>query len=179
MSVLYDIAEEIIQNYRDEIIDIDAIGKGDLLNSIDYNIVRKNENTLTLELIVLDYYYFIEFGRKPTSKLKTKWDDPIGDISNWISKKIQRGKWIGRADRPIPTTDKEIQKVSYAIVQKIHNVGFYGDTHYGKHPLENSLKKSIADGLIDKFCSVFAEQYNTELLSDISGLTEKLKKRPN
>lgn len=179
LTPLYDIADEIVQNYRDEIIAIDAIASKNLLNSINFEIVQKDDNTLTLQLIVLDYYYFIEFGRNKTNKLQTKWEASIDDISKWVSKKIQRGKFIPKNNRPIPTTDKEIEKVAYAIVNKIHRVGFYGDTHYGKHPLENSLKKSIADGLIDKFVNVFVEQCQNDVVADISGLTQKLQKRPN
>lgn len=175
---LYDIADEIIQNYKQEIINIDAIATGDLLNSIDFEIVQKDENTLTLQLIVLDYYYFIEFGRGKTGKLETKWNDPIGDISRWITKKIQRGKWIGRADRPIPTTSTQIRQAAYAIVQKIHEQGYYGLSQEGKHPLEKSLQKSMGDGLIEKFCNVFKEQYQDDILVDITGLSDKLKKRP-
>lgn len=175
---LYDIADEIINIYKNEIKDIDAIGTGDLLNSIDFDIVQKNDNTLTLQLIVLDYYYFIEFGRKPTDKLETKWENPMYDIGKWVISKIRRGKWIGKANKPIPKTIKDIRRVSYAIIQKIHATGFYDDTHHGKQPLEKALQKSIADGLIDKFTNALAEQYQNDILVDITGLSDKLKKRP-
>lgn len=175
---LYDIADEIIQNYKDEIINIDAVATGNLLNSIDFEIVQKDDNTLTLQLIVLDYYYFIEFGRDKTGKLQSKWDNPVEDISRWLTKKIQRGKFIPKNNREIPTTQKEIRKASYAIVQKIHDFGFYDYTQEGKQPLEKSLKKSIADGLINKFTNVLAEQYQNDIVVDITGLTSKLTKRP-
>lgn len=175
---LYDIADEIIDIYRNEIKDIDAIGTGNLLNSIDFDIIQKNDNTLTLQLIVLDYYYFIEFGREPTSKLETKWENPMYDIGKWVISKIRRGKWVGKVGQPIPKTIKEIRKVSYAIIQKIHDKGFYDDNHHGKQPLEKTIQKSIATGLIDKFCNVFKEQYQNDILVDITGLSDKLKKRP-
>lgn len=175
---LYDIADEIIQNYKDEIINIDAIATGNLLNSIDFDIVQKNDNTLTLQLIVLDYYYFIEFGREPTRKLETKWENPVEDISRWLTKKIQRGKFIPKNNREIPTTQKEIRKASYAIVKKIHDFGYYDYNHHGKQPLENSLKKSIADGLINKFTNALAEQYQNDIVVDITGLSDRLTKRP-
>lgn len=175
---LYDIADEIINIYKNEIINIDAVATGNLLNSIDFEIVQKNDNTLTLQLIVLDYYYFIEFGRDKTGKLQSKWDNPVEDISRWLTKKIERGKFIPKNNREIPTTQKEIRKASYAIVQKIHDFGYYDYNHHGKHPLENTLKKSIADGLINKFTNVLAEQYQNDIVVDITGLTSKLTKRP-
>lgn len=178
---LYDIADDIIQNYKDELVNSGAVATEELLKSINFEIVQKDENTLTLQLIVLDYYYYVEFGRDKTGKLQSKWADPIGDITRWIEAKKANGRWIGRADRPIPTTQTEIRQAAYAIVQKIHNQGFYtnnGGPYYGKHPLQNSLQKSIGDGLIEKFCNVFKEQYQDDILVDITGLSDKLKKRP-
>lgn len=180
---LYDIADEIINIYKNEIyFNAEAVATGNLLNSIDFEIVQKNDNTLTLQLIVLDYYYFIEFGRDKTGKLQSKWDNPVEDISRWLTKKIERGKFIPKNNREVPTTQKEIRKASYAIVKKIHEHGYYtngdGGTRYGKHPLENTLKKSIADGLINKFTNVLAEQYQNDIIVDITGLTSKLTKRP-
>ena len=179
---LYDIADEIINIYKNEIINIDAIAPGDLLNSIDFDIVQKDDNTLTLQLIVLDYYYFIEWGRDKTGRLDTPWENPVEDISRWINKKIQRGKWIPKNNKPIPTTQKEIRKASYAIIKKIHEHGYYtngdGGTRYGKHPLQNTLKKSIADGLIEKFTNALADQMQNDIVVDITGLSDKLKKRP-
>lgn len=176
---LYDIADEIINIYKNEIyFNAEAVATGDLLNSIDFEIVQKDDNTLTLQLIVLDYYYFIEFGRKPTEKLKDKWDNPVEDISRWLTKKIERGKFIPKNNREVPSTQKEIRKVSYAIVQKIHDFGFYNYNSEGKKPLEKALQKSIADGLINKFTTALAEQYQNDILVDITGLSDKLKKRP-
>lgn len=168
---LYDIGEQIINNYKEQ-LDLDnVIASGELVNSIDWNIVQKDENTLTLEMSLFNYWYWVEYGREKTKKLEDKWETPIEDISNWVINKIKRGKFIPKPDKKIPTTQKEIRQVSYAIVNKIHEVGYYGDgdTHYGKHPLEKSLQKSVNEGLIDKFINGisqdFADQIKTELNS--------------
>lgn len=176
----YDIASEIIETYKQNIRDIDAIGTGSLLNSINFDVTVKDENTISLQLIVNDYYYFIEWGREKTDRLDTPWDNPVEDISRWLQRKKDRGKLIPRADKPIPTTQKEIRQVSYAIVQKIHDFGFYNYNSEGKHPLGKALDEAKQNGLIDKIKNVFTEQYNVDLIVDIQDLAEKAKpkKRP-
>lgn len=167
LSVLYDIGEQIIERYKEQLKLDNTVASGDLLNSIEWNIAKKDENTLTLEMQLFDYWYFVEYGRKKTDRLDTPWETPVEDISRWIINKIRQGKFIPKPDKQIPTTQQEIKKTAYAIVQKIHEVGYYGDTHYGKHPLENSLKKSIADGLVEKFCNAVGGELANEIVVEL------------
>lgn len=179
LSALYNVAEEIIQNYRDEIIAIDAIGSGSLLNSIDFDIIQVNENTLTLQLSVAEHYIWVEYGRSPSKT--SGWDNPIDDLSKWIINKIQRGKFIPRPDKQIPTTQQEIKRTASAIYHKITNEGYYEHDSKGKYPLHNSLQKSIEQGLLERFAMALTQPLCGEVVSDLKALEirEKPKqKRP-
>ena len=166
LSKLYDIAELIIANYKQQ-LDIDNINaSGDLLNSIEWNIAKKDENTLTLEMQLFDYWYYIEYGRNP-SVGNSEWENPISDLSKWIINKIKQGTFVPRPDKQIPTTQQEIKNVASAIYDKITKYGFYGYNSEGKHSLDKTLKKSIADGLVDKFCNAVGGALSTEIVVEL------------
>lgn len=168
---LYDIGEQIINNYKKQ-LDLDnVIASGELVNSIDWNIVQKDENTLTLEMTILEHYIWVEFGRLPTSNNTTQWVDSVGDIERWYINKMKRNKLIPKPNQEIPTTQKEIRKVAYAIVNKIHRFGFYGYNSEGKHSLGKSLQKSVNEGLIDKFVNGISQDFADQIKVELNKLS--------
>lgn len=178
LTALYNVAEEIINNYKQQ-LEIDNINaSNDLVNSIEWNIIQKDENTLTLEMSLFNYWFWVEYGR--SASRTSGWDNPIDDISQWIISKISRGKFIPRADKKIPTTQKEIRKVASAIYKKITNEGYYEHNSQGKYPLHNSLQKSIEEGLLDRFAMALTQPLCGEVVSDLKALEirEKPKVRP-
>lgn len=166
LSVLYDLGEQIIERYKEQLKIDNTVASGDLLNSIEWNIAKKDDNTLTLEMQLFDYWYYIEYGRKP-SVGNSEWETPIQDLSNWIINKIRQGTFIPRPDKQIPTTQQEIKKVANAIYDKITKYGFYGYNSEGKHSLDKTLKKSIADGLIEKFCNAVGGELANEIVVEL------------
>lgn len=176
LTALYNVAEEIIERYKLELETQDIKGSGALIDSIKWNIIEKDSNTLILEMQLLDYWYYTEYGRQPTSSQSTVWDNPVEDISNWLISKKTRGKLIPRADKPIPTTETEIKKVAYAIVQKIHKYGYYGRNSQGKHSLQNTLNQCKADGTIERFCYALCGAYAEEIKTELNSL--KIRKIP-
>lgn len=178
LSKLYDIGKQIIDKYKEQ-LELDNINaSGSLSNSIEWNIVKKNENTLTLEMSLFDYWIYTEYGRQPTSAQSTKWDDSVGDIKKWIINKIKKGKFIPRPDKQIPTTDKQIEQTAYAIVNKIHKYGYYEYNQSGKHPLQTSLQKSANEGLIDKFCNAVGGELANEIVVELNKLSVRPKPKP-
>ena len=178
LSKLYDIGKQIIDKYREQ-LELDNINASDSLsNSIEWNIVKKNENTLTLEMSLFDYWIYTEYGRQPTSAQSTKWDDSVGDIKKWIINKIKKGKFIPRPDKQIPTTDKQIEQTAYAIVNKIHKYGYYEYNQSGKHPLQTSLQKSANEGLIDRFCNAVGGELANEIVVELNKLSVRPKPKP-
>ena len=178
LSKLYDIGKQIIDKYKEQ-LELDNINaSGSLSNSIEWNIVKKNENTLTLEMSLFDYWIYTEYGRQPTQAQSTKWDDSVGDIKKWIINKIKKGKFIPRPDKQIPTTDKQIEQTAYAIVNKIHKYGYYEYNQSGKHPLQTSLQKSANEGLIDKFCNAVGGELANEIVVELNKLSVRPKPKP-
>lgn len=176
LSKLYDVAELIINNYKQQ-LEIDNINaSNDLVNSIEWNIIQKDENTLTLQMDILHYFYYVEFGRQPS---KTDgWENPISDLSNWIINKIKKGTFIPRPDKQIPTTQQEIKKVANAIYDKITKYGFYGYNSEGKHSLDKTLQKSIADGLVEKFCNAIGGEMANEIVVELKQIETRKKPKP-
>ena len=177
LSKLYDVGLQIIDKYKEQLENDNINASGSLSNSIEWNIVKKDNNTLTLEMSLYNYYYFVEYGRNP-SVGNSEWENPINDISNWIINKIKRGKLIPRHDKQIPTTQQEIKKTAYAIVNKIHKYGYYGYNVEGKHPLQTSLQKSANEGLIDKFCNAIGGEMANEIVVELNKIETRTKPKP-
>ena len=171
LSKLYDYGRQIIEKYKEELKIVNAIASEDLLKSIEWTIKRVDNNTLTLEMSLFDYWYYIEYGRQPTQAQTTKWENSVEDIKKWITNKIEKGKFIPRPDKQIPTTDREIENTAYAIVNKIHRFGYYGYNQSGKHPLQTSLQKSANEGLIDKFCNAVGGELANEIVVELNKLS--------
>lgn len=157
LTHIYDIAEALLERYRSRLEDIDARGTGNLINSLDYDVVLKMD-AVTITFTVLEYYWYIEHGRGPTHG--TGWDDPIGDLSKWIQSKIERGKFMPRPGKPLPTSIKEIRQVAYPIYLTITDKGYQRD--YTKaEPLRRTLDSS--EDLLTQFADEVAQQIGEEV----------------
>lgn len=176
LTALYNVAVEIIQNYKEQ-LEIDNVNATDtLLNSIQWSIIEK-DNLLTLEMQIADYFIYTEYGRNPTQGQSVKWENPVEDIKRWYRKKSAKGKLIPKPNQTIPTTEKEIEKVAYAIVNKIHKYGYYGTTSEGKHSLEKAMKRSKEEELIDRFAMALTQPLAGEVVAEIKTL--EIRKKPN
>lgn len=157
VTKLYDTAQALIDRYKARLEDIDARGTGNLINSVDYDIVLKAD-AITIVMTVLDYYWYVENGRGPTHG--TGWNNPIKDLSEWVQSKIERGKWLPRPGKPLPTTIKEIRKVAYPIYLSITDKGYQRD--YTKaEPLQRTLDSS--EDLLTQFADEVAQQIGSEV----------------
>jgi hypothetical protein len=176
LTALYNVAVEIIQNYKEQ-LEIDNVNATDnLLNSIQWSIIEKDD-LLTLEMQIADYFIYTEYGRNPTQGQSIKWENPVEDIKRWYRKKSAKGKLIPKPNQTIPTTEKEIEKVAYAIVNKIHKYGYYGTTSEGKHSLEKAMKRSKEEELIDRFAMALTQPLAGEVVAEIKTL--EIRKKPN
>lgn len=178
LSKLYDYGSQIIEKYKEELKQVNAVASEGLLKSIDWTIKRVDDHTLTLEMSLYDYWFYVEYGRQPTQAQTTKWENSVEDIKRWIVKKIAQGSLIPRPDKQIPTTDREIEQTAHAIVNKIHKYGYYGNNQSGKHPLQTSLQKSANEGLIDKFCNAVGGELANEIVVELNKLSVRPKPKP-
>lgn len=157
LTRMYDTAQALIDRYKARLEDIDARGTGNLINSIDYDVVLKAD-AVTIVMTVLEYWYYVEEGRGPTHG--SGWDDPIGDLSKWIQSKIERGKFMPRPGKPLPTSIKEIRQVAYPIYLTITDKGYQRD--YTKaEPLRRTLDSS--EDLLTQFADEVAQQIGDDV----------------
>ena len=61
--VLGEFAVALRNEYQDNLILHDRIASGDLLNSVEY-VIDRDGYTYTVSLMLKDYWYFVENGRK-------------------------------------------------------------------------------------------------------------------
>lgn len=161
---LYDIADKIIDRYVARLKELDAQGTGNLINSIRANVDLRDQ-IVYLTMDVLDYWYFIENGRGPSHA--NGWANPIEDLSTWISSKIQRGKFMPKPGHPLPTTQKEIRQVSWAVYKKITKKG-YERLGEKAMPLQRTLDSSM--DLLQEFAGVVADQIGKEVEAEFATL---------
>ena len=160
---LYDGAREIVQMYRQELETQKVNASGELSRSLDFD-YDFDENDITLYFIANSYWYYVEYGRKPTGGGGGQaWPNSLQDIQNWIQNKISRGWWIPRNNKPIPTKPNEIKRIAWVIRRKIHQQGFYGTSHQGLHILQTVLDKAQASGLIDKMVDSVVQAFDNDV----------------
>lgn len=166
---LYDIADAIVERYKKRLTQIDAKGTGALIESVKSD-VELRDQTVSLVLEVLDYYYYIENGRGPTHS--RGWQNPIDDLSTWIRSKIQRGKFLPKPGKPLPTTQKQIRQVSWAVYKTITKHGYEREGDKAM-PLQRTIDGSM--DLLTEFAQVVADQIGQEVEAEFATLSNPSK----
>ena len=169
-SKMYDYAQQLVDNYKQELQNQKVSASGELADTATFDF-DFDDNHVTLYLVLALQWYYVEYGRNATgSGAGQRWPNAVGDIEQWIRNKIKRGWFIPRNNRQIPKTDKEIRRTAYGIVKKIHRAGWYGETSYGLHILEDVLERAQSTGLLDKMIQSVASQYDKEIEIEIQKL---------
>lgn len=145
----------IVNKYKDNLRKVDAVASGKLLNSARPSDVRVDDDSLTLEMIVEDYWEWIEYGRPKTKNGGT--GVVLSKIKQWI-----RDKGIRREKRISKKTGKEYlpteKGLAYLITRKIHNEGYNGRRPLGMSideikqqmyvELEEAIQKDLNDDIL-------------------------------
>lgn len=149
LTKVYDLSKKIVDFYRKNLETMKINASGNLSRTADFD-VDFDDYHLAVYFILDAYYQYVEVGRnRSTGKFGT-WSSKVTDIERWLRLKIARGSFIPTSGHTIPKTDKEIKSVSYLIARKITRFGFYGHTHYGKHPLQDAVEEADRLGIIDE-----------------------------
>ena len=77
VTILNEIGAEIVEKYKQELINQDKVVTGKLYNSIDYKL-EISRDSIKLIFVAEDYYINIENGRQAGSKMP-----PISKIREW------------------------------------------------------------------------------------------------
>lgn len=173
MTEMYDIAREIAELYRQN-IKMSGVTASGSLERFTWNFQYKN-NSFILTYDLPEHWKWVEEGRNPTKDRKTKWRDPIGDITKWMRlKKIAPRPMYKRTKkgnvRYIPTE----KQMAFMIVRKIHKRGWYDPNHQGKHLLRNSLQMAEDDGLIQELVNVIAKRIEKEIEVNMNSIINEV-----
>ena len=111
--VLGEFAVALRNEYQDNLILHNRIASGDLLNSVEY-VIDRDGYTYTVSLMLKDYWYFVENGRKAG-----KWP-PMDAILSWIKAKPVLPRPNAEGKLPTP------QQLAFLIARKIGEEGTEG-----------------------------------------------------
>lgn len=145
-KVLNDFGRFLVEEYKDNLILNNKNASDELYNSVKYIVDTKTRGRIEVNLSLLDYWKYIEQGRKPG-----KWP-PISAIERWIEVKpvIPRPLSNGK----LPTT----QQLTYLISRKIGLEGI------APQPL---LKQSV-DSVMNSMLEFIEEAITKDLENEIN-----------
>lgn len=161
VTKLYDLVNKLANMYRNELVNINAVASGKLVNftrEIDWDGTK-----FTVSFDLPDHWYYIEHGRKKTTKGNGK--ELYNAILNWV-----KLKGITARD------GKDQTSLAWAITKKIHKLGYFGTDHHGKQPLTKALERARADGTIDAIADCVADGFGNQIrvsLAELENMTKK------
>ena len=146
--VLGEFAVALRNKYQDNLILHNRIASGDLLNSVEY-VIDRDGYTYTVSLMLKDYWYFVENGRKAG-----KWP-PMDAILSWIKAKPVLPRPNAEGKLPTP------QQLAFLIARKIGEEGTEGTQDLRKatdtiwDAFEDRLYEAIDEDVDAAFIQIF------------------------
>ena len=146
--VLGEFAVALRNEYQDNLILHNRIASGDLLNSVEY-VIDRDGYTYTVSLMLKDYWYFVENGRKAG-----KWP-PMDAILSWIKAKPVLPRPNAKGKLPTP------QQLAFLIARKIGEEGTEGTQDLRKatdtiwDTFEDRLYEAIDEDVDAAFIQIF------------------------
>lgn len=168
---LYQLIKDLLDAYRTNIENADAVASGELRDAATYSSnkweLRWKGETLQLVLLLPEYWQYIEEGRPPTQRSMGGVLYPA--ILEWV--KVKR-----IVPRPDPKTHKvpKIESVAWAITKKIHKRGYFDPDHHGKYPLKQAIETT---DIVKEFATALTDQFNRIIRVELSESLSKLGKR--
>lgn len=105
IKFLNEIGFEITEAIQKELIRQDKVATGELKDSIYYDVRTISDNNFLLEFEALEYFYYVNYGRKPGS-----WA-PVDAIQDWV------------IDKGITNNAEDVRSIAYLINRKIFEKG--------------------------------------------------------
>lgn len=146
--VLGEFAVALRNEYQDNLILHNRIASGDLLNSVEY-VIDRDGYTYTVSLMLKDYWYFVENGRK-AGKMP-----PMDAILSWIKAKPVLPRPNAEGKLPTP------QQLAFLIARKIGEEGTEGTQDLRKatdtiwDTFEDRLYEAIDEDVDAAFIQIF------------------------
>lgn len=119
MQTLQEYAQEVRNLYQDNLIKKDKIASGDLLNSVEYQIIR-NGQTYLVQLRLADYWKYVERGVRGKENPGSPYDNPgwkaYPFILKWIDVKPVLPRPLENGD--LPTQRQLAAMITHSIEEK-------------------------------------------------------------
>jgi hypothetical protein len=144
-KVLQQFGEEIRNEYQDNLIRSNRIASGDLLNSVEFEVVR-NGNSFKVNLNLAPYWKYLEEGTKPHFP-------PVSAILKWIEVKPVIPRPLSNGKLPTP------KQLAFLIGRKIDEEGTEGS-----HDLQRA-----AVTINDKFREAIIEAFTKDVQGAMDG----------
>lgn len=155
-AVMEEMAIAIRNEYQDNLIRNDRIAKGDLLNDVEFEIV-KGDYTYSIYIKMKDYWYYVENGRKagkmPPIARKEGEATPEVTILDWVIAKPILPRPNSKGKLPTP------KQLAFLIARKIGKLGTEGT-----HDLRKATD-SIWDTFEEKLYEAIDKDLDTALVS--------------
>ena len=159
---LYQLIKDLLDEYKRNIEQADAVASGDLKNAATYEankwLLRWKGETLQLVLVLPEHWRYIEEGRPPTQRSEGGVLYPA--ILEWV--KVKR-----IVPRPNPKTKKvpKTESLAWAITKKIHKRGYFDPDHHGKHPLKSAIENT---DIVAAFATALVDQFNRQIKVELA-----------
>lgn len=121
---LADFGKQVTDAYRDKIIKNEVVATGKLRDSINYKVIT-TESSIGVYLSAVDYWEFVEYGRKAGKFV------PIKPLKNWL-------------------LAKGLKASPYAISKSIKNKGFKSKPFFRQSLQEFEIDLIKVDDLLQK-----------------------------
>ena len=125
-ELLVKYGNELINNMKNNLRLKDAIASGQLIDSIKFE-VKKYNQIFKIELNMEEYWYYVNYGRKPGKF------PPLDKIKIWITQQHIKSK--------IP-----INSLAFLIARKISKFGYKGNNFYGLALTKTNTKYKMLIG---------------------------------
>ena len=144
LNLLNKIGQEAVDYYKEDLKTNNSYATGNLFNSVQYKIEITSTNIILSFDNLPDYYYYVEYGRKPTKRIVSSSGDKRLQtiIRKWIDDK---GIVPYEINGVTPTKDQ----LAYLITRKIHKEGFEGKLYIRDirtklyYNYENELREAL------------------------------------
>lgn len=143
-KVLDDFCEEYVRRLKEVLLENGHKASGDLIKSLRTAIVTSS-TTIKVVLISANYLKYVDYGRKAGKK------PPYEAIRKWVEDK-HLNPTGERYDR-LPTEEKKLDALAYAIKNSIGKMGTLKEYGYGAHG--GAYSDKVLDELLPKYKPLF------------------------
>lgn len=172
LTELYNLADQCIEMYHQEINSIQAVGYNrGLLNSKATWVQGDNPDEIKMQFILPDYYIYVEEGRPPTKRAENP-EHVYQQILKWVQAKGITG--VPKNGKKAPTQEQVARAIYRKVIgyakdanSKKYGVGYYGYDSHGKHPLKTTKQRMESANITQKVADIIGRKLNNEIHAEI------------